>query len=278
MRLREFLTLPVSIVGPMPSQLQDGQLIDAVPLMANFNYIVSQVNANVPPLIPSTAGLPVYVPIGGVGGTANAITLSPTIPATTYTNGQIYLFQPANTNTGSVTVAVSGLPPVQLLSGYSGLNLTGLELRSLVPAEIVYTNGAFFLLNIQSFGQSYTPTIAFGGAAVGVTYSLQTGTYIKNGGFLTFAVDLTLSNKGSSTGAAAIAMPPYPASTWTIKSAIPLIASNVTFASGYLAGIFSTLTNTLTLVNVTSAGTYTTLTDTAFSNTSEIIVTGSYPC
>ncbi len=44
--LRSYLTLGV-IVGAMPNQIINGTIIDAVPVMANFNYIAAQVNANV---------------------------------------------------------------------------------------------------------------------------------------------------------------------------------------------------------------------------------------
>lgn len=44
--LRSFLTLG-AIVGAMPNQIINGTIIDAVPVMANFNYIAAQVNANV---------------------------------------------------------------------------------------------------------------------------------------------------------------------------------------------------------------------------------------
>ena len=45
-RLRDFLTLGV-IIGAMPNQIANGTIIDAVPVMANFNWILAQVNANV---------------------------------------------------------------------------------------------------------------------------------------------------------------------------------------------------------------------------------------
>ncbi len=44
--LRDFLTLGV-IIGAMPNQIANGTIIDAVPVMANFNWILAQVNANV---------------------------------------------------------------------------------------------------------------------------------------------------------------------------------------------------------------------------------------
>jgi hypothetical protein len=45
MNLRKYLTLAV-IIGPLPVTIVDGQIADANPVMANFNWIVSQVNAN----------------------------------------------------------------------------------------------------------------------------------------------------------------------------------------------------------------------------------------
>lgn len=44
--LRKFLTLGVTI-GSLPEDIQNGEIIDAVPVMANFDWIVDQVNANV---------------------------------------------------------------------------------------------------------------------------------------------------------------------------------------------------------------------------------------
>jgi hypothetical protein len=36
----------MAIIGTLPNNIQDGQLVDATPLMADFNFIVNQVNAN----------------------------------------------------------------------------------------------------------------------------------------------------------------------------------------------------------------------------------------
>jgi hypothetical protein len=39
----------MAIIGTLPNNIQDGQLVDATPLMADFNFIVNQVNANANP-------------------------------------------------------------------------------------------------------------------------------------------------------------------------------------------------------------------------------------
>ena len=40
----------MAIIGTLPNNIQNGQLGDAVPVMADFNFIVSEVNANASPL------------------------------------------------------------------------------------------------------------------------------------------------------------------------------------------------------------------------------------
>lgn len=44
-KLLDFLTLGL-IIGALPNNIVDGQVIDAVPVMADFSFIVAQVNAN----------------------------------------------------------------------------------------------------------------------------------------------------------------------------------------------------------------------------------------
>lgn len=87
------------IIGPLPNQIQNGQVEDANPVMADYNYIVSQVNANA---CPATTAITVLKG-DGLGGTTAAI------PGTDYaTPAQI---PSINTNftqggTGAVTVTM----------------------------------------------------------------------------------------------------------------------------------------------------------------------------
>jgi hypothetical protein len=39
----------MAIIGTLPNNIQDGQAVDASPVMADFNFIVTQVNANANP-------------------------------------------------------------------------------------------------------------------------------------------------------------------------------------------------------------------------------------
>jgi hypothetical protein len=59
-------------------------------------------------------------------------------------------------------------------------------------------------------GTSWTPGVAFGGASVGVTYSVQAGSYVKVGQLVTAFFRIVLTSKGSSTGTLTITGLPFP--------------------------------------------------------------------
>jgi hypothetical protein len=122
----------------------------------------------------------------------------------------------------------------------------------------------------------WTPTILFGGAAVGVTYTSQVGKYTKIGRQVTVSCHLVLSSKGSSTGAATMGGLPF-----TIPNNLPNLSGaalrieNITFANivqGY--GVINS--TTIGFEEVTLLGAVTSITDADFSNTSGVIIGFSY--
>ena len=75
--------------------------------------------------------------VATVAGTANAITLTPAIPITTYVAGHIFAFLAANTNTTAVTIQVSGIAsPKNLIKRIGGVS-TSLLPGDLIAGEIV---------------------------------------------------------------------------------------------------------------------------------------------
>lgn len=77
----------MSIIGTLPNNIQNGQLEDATPLMADFNFIVNQVNANACPAtsvssvlkgngsggtIAAVSGTDYVIPSGTVANATNA--------------------------------------------------------------------------------------------------------------------------------------------------------------------------------------------------------------
>lgn len=109
--------------------------------------------------------------------------------------------------TGSIAFSLSGPRAIvcgnHIAGGMDGGTVT--DGTSRVYGNIVESPGLTITTpagnsGVADYG-SWTPAINFGGAAVGVTYTTAAGTYQKVGNEVTARCRLTLSSKGSSTGA-----------------------------------------------------------------------------
>jgi hypothetical protein len=118
---------------------------------------------------------------------------------------------------------------------------------------------------------TWTMGITFGGAAVGVTYAANTGTYTKVGRQVTVNGYLQLSNKGSSTGLSEITGLPFTiANTQGNWTAAGFRFNNITFATQMQAvGAQNTTTIILTQTNG-ATGVSANITDANFTNDGEI--------
>ena len=120
---------------------------------------------------------------------------------------------------------------------------------------------------------SFTPAITFGGASVGITYSLQSGSYTKIGNRVFFEGRVTLTNKGSSTGVAKITGLPYTAGNYgacTIS-----YYANLASISGVALGYVDSGDTTIQLQNG-NAATSATLSNSNFTNTSDLLFFGNF--
>lgn len=143
------------------------------------------------------------------------------------------------------------------------------------PATEVPSNDDNTLTDAQR--GTFTPTLTFGGGSTGMTFTAQAGFYRKVGWVVFFTLRLTLSAKGSSTGSAVIGGLPFTALS-TSNSHAPVEIQryeNVT-AAGHMAGHISPSGTSISLFNIASGGAATALTDTAFANTSDVMVSGFY--
>ena len=127
----------MAIISPLPYNIVNGQAVDSTPVMADFNQIVNNVNANAAALAgsstqvfnaaPATTSSEVVTlgqitanpPQGAVATTASATTLSATTPSyTAATPGRLILdaFCASSTsNVSSVALSASGGTIVNLL-------------------------------------------------------------------------------------------------------------------------------------------------------------------
>jgi hypothetical protein len=185
----------------------------------------------------------------------------------------------SNTGGGSAQLAVSSnATSVATLSFTNSLTLSGgvvsVSDGIQFPATQVASANANTLDDYEE--GTWTMSLTFGGASVGVNYGDRTGTYTKIGRQVTATGYMSLSSKGSSTGAAAITGLPF-----TIQNSIPAYGvpsvrfSSVTFANQFFA---ESIINTTTIAfsEITSLGTTSSLTNADFADNSTIIVTLTY--
>lgn len=127
--------------------------------------------------------------------------------------------------------------------------------------------------------QTWTPGIAFGGAAVGVTYTTRGGWYIKVGKVVHFGGQLALSSKGSSVGNAAITGLPYASENDVVNMACAVSVGRYASFSVSVTSMDGIIDSNSAIVSLTTggAGASAIMNDTHFSNTSQIFhFSGSY--
>ncbi len=120
---------------------------------------------------------------------------------------------------------------------------------------------------------SWSPALTFGSASVGITYSVQSGSYTKIGNLVTGRFIIVLSNKGSSTGSAAITGLPY-----TVGSDIGVVSLELgsNFSTNVpQSGYAENTTTKLVLTYPSSTGT-TAINNTNFNNNTRLDMWFSY--
>lgn len=178
----------------------------------------------------------------------------------------------ATVNNIGTTIAAAGLA-----GSFSTLTATGLvDISGASAGQIKFPatqNASSNANTLDDYEEgTWTPGIAFGAAATGVTYGIQAGAYVKIGASVFITGYMTLTSKGSSTGNAEISGLPF---------TVPNANANYATSSMYFAGctlpasnygmIAYTAINTTRAQLVSQGNTQSTnLTDTAFSNTSQV--------
>lgn len=160
----------------------------------------------------------------------------------------------------------------------SGIGETGSANRNTISANNI--TGAS--VNVSAIGAStvvdgglvqgtFAPALSFGGGSTGLTYSFSAGNYQKVGNQVTWWVDLQLTAKGSSTGAAVIAGLPYTSSITGVGCSVYFTLASLVDGLIPLVNV----SNTIALY-VGNAATAAQATEANFTNTSRMILSGSY--
>jgi hypothetical protein len=138
----------------------------------------------------------------------------------------------------------------------------------------VYADGLTFDDGTNVLGNyvdvtTWTPTLEFGGGTTGITYSAQNGHYSRIGNIVVLRMEITLTNKGSSTGTATITG--FPLAVYGGITPLSWRVSNLTFVD---IPVFRIVTSTITCEEIASAGVAAVLTDADFTNTTFISLSG----
>lgn len=126
---------------------------------------------------------------------------------------------------------------------------------------------------------TFTPTIAFGGASVGVTYGYQSGRYVRIGRTVFITCSFSLTSKGSSTGTATISGLPFTSSS--SNSSYGSVRPVTGFTVGSVDnGIGLTVSGSLAVATLfkqtTGSGGMTAMTDADLTATAQLITTFNY--
>jgi hypothetical protein len=122
---------------------------------------------------------------------------------------------------------------------------------------------------------TFTPAVSFGGGTTGITYSTSTARYLKVGKNVWINGIVTLTNKGSSTGAARLTGLPFAEGDTAATLLQVMQITGFSSVSVALGGIITASGSVATLVQQGAAG-YSTMDDTNFSNTSAFYFSGWY--
>ena len=278
-----------TLTGTKPKDTYDSliKVEDNGPISGTAKYLSDGLGNNLPIAV-STSNV-------GIGTSAPAVRLDVSsagfeVAAFRSTFGQL-----------AISFANSGTTFAQIGSGVSvastgGASDLGFGTAGQANASIIFATGAGYVerCRITNNGLTFngdtaaanalddyeegtwTMGVSFGGASTGVTYDINTGTYVKIGRQVTVNGFLILTSKGSSTGDARITGLPFTIGNSDSNYAATALRFNlITFANQF-QGFANPNSTTIRLDETTILGVTTTLTDADFANTSTIMVSLTY--
>lgn len=123
----------------------------------------------------------------------------------------------------------------------------------------------------------FAPTILFGGAETGNVYSTRSGRFTRIGNRVAFDIYAVLSTKGSATGSVTVGGLPYPSNAANVGAYSVRLISGA--AGTQDAGICASMGGSASAVGLfrgDAGGSTVALADTNFTNTTAVIISGTY--
>ena len=156
--------------------------------------------------------------------------------------------------------------------------------KGLVPApasgdaaasKFLKADGTWAAVSAAQTTGSWTPVIAFGGASVGVTYTIQAGRYVRTGNLVMATGQILLSSNGSSTGSVTITGLPFTSKNTTNQRHAPAVYIIATPAGKNLQFYVEPNTTSLVCVDITNASV---ATEADIQDACHMILTLMYEC
>lgn len=136
------------------------------------------------------------------------------------------------------------------------------------------TLGAFDIATTVT--STFTPIVSFGGSSANVVYITQEGYYTLTGNVFTFSLNIALSAKGPDTGVITIGGLPYNyRATGSAYSLAHVLLDSVVGLTGTVVATIVGGFNSF-LLNQQLATSYAALDDNSFTDTTAILLSGSY--
>lgn len=233
------------------------------------NTVSGLTGANNGTLITNNTGVPSWLANSGTPGFV--LTANSGAPPSWQANGTGNVAGPGS-STNLALVTWDGTAGNSLLNNSTTLSSLG---AMALPAtgSVQFGSGTPLANYVES---TFTPGISFGGGTTGITYSQQIGKYTQIGDVVFFVCDITLTNKGSSTGTARVTgLPVTNGATATTITAV--LFTNITLTVLYTNVAIQVNGFTTADINqVGSAQANAAITDTGFANTSGVFLSGFY--
>lgn len=217
------------------------------------------------------------------GGTASGVqqlasdsgTASPSLGVITLAGSA-----PISTSATGSTVTIASVA-VDSVTCNTGSAAPSSNTISIVGTAPLSTTGSGSTVTVAHGGpeivQTWVPNLSFGGASVGITYDVQTGSYLQIGPVVFFTAFINLSSKGSSVGAASITnMPVVGGASFTQYVGTVDFWSLITLDANFTEVTWQFNSTTILFYEAGSGQTMTQLANTHFADDTTFKITGYY--
>lgn len=192
------------------------------------------------------------------------------------------VFSPATKNSGD-TIQASHVTDLdnEVVAMQNEIVTTGLTNTLLVNAGVKFPATQAASSDVHTLDDyeegTFTPGVSFGGATTGITYTTQSGGYVKIGTYVFVHGYIVLSSKGSATGTARLTGLPFTSASGSGNFAVMNAGyfANMDSLADTLNGLIDLNSTTVALLTGGAAGAAN-LSDANFTNTSEFAFSLAY--